>query len=77
MNIKGQGHSLTFVQDHSDSTFSNLFSLEKFHVEPPWDRGMKVNTNALCHMTKMATMADDLETWYAALVIQVLANVFK
>ena len=46
-----------------DSTFSNFFSLEtarpieaKFHVEPPWDEGMKVNTNALCHMTKMATM---------------------
>ena len=26
MNIKGQGHSLTFVQGHSDSTFSNFFS---------------------------------------------------
>ena len=44
MNIKGQGHSLTLVQGHSDSTFSNFFSLEttrpieaKFHVEPPWD----------------------------------------
>ena len=41
MNIKGQGHSLTIVQGHSDSTFSNFFSLEtdrpieaKFHVEP-------------------------------------------
>ena len=28
MNIKGQGHSLTFVQGYSDSTFSNFFSLE-------------------------------------------------
>ena len=28
MNIKGQGHSLTFVQGHSDSTFSNFISLE-------------------------------------------------
>ena len=28
MNIKGQDHSLTFVQGHSDSTFSNFFSLE-------------------------------------------------
>ena len=27
-NIKGQSHSLTFVQGHSDSTFSNFFSLE-------------------------------------------------
>ena len=63
MNIKGQGHSLTLVQGHSDSTFSNFFSLEtaksieaKFHVEPPWDRGMKINTNGLCHMSKMAAM---------------------
>ena len=44
MNLKGQGHSLTLVQDHLDSTFLNFFSLEtarpieaKFHVEPPWD----------------------------------------
>ena len=28
MNIKGQGHSLTLVQGHSDSAFSNLFFLE-------------------------------------------------
>ena len=28
MNIKGQGHSLTFVQGHSDSTFSNFFCSE-------------------------------------------------
>ena len=44
-------------------TFSNFFSLEtarlteaKFHVEPPCDGGMKVNTNGLCHMTKMAAI---------------------
>ena len=44
MNIKGQGHSLTFFQGHSDSTFSNFFCSEtarpieaKFHMEPPWD----------------------------------------
>ena len=43
--------------------FSNFFSLEtarpieaKFHVEPPRDEGMKVNTNGLYHMTKMAAM---------------------
>ena len=60
MNIKGQGHSLTFIQDHSDS---NFFSLEtsrpiegKFHVSPPWDRGMKVCSNGLCHMTNMAAI---------------------
>ena len=63
MNIKGQGHSLTFIQGHSDSTFTNFFSLRtsrpieaKFHLESPWDGGMKVNANDLCHMTKMATM---------------------
>ena len=44
MNIKGQGHSLTFVQGHMDSTFSNFFCSEtarpieaNFHMEPPWD----------------------------------------
>ena len=63
MNIKGQGHSLTVIQGHSDATFSNIFLLEtawqieaKFHVEPPWDGGMKVNINGLCHITKMATV---------------------
>ena len=46
MNIKGQSHSLTLVQSHSDSIFSDFFSLEttwrieaKFHVEPPLDGG--------------------------------------
>ena len=29
----------------------------KFHVEPPWDGAMKVNTIGLCHMTKMDTMS--------------------
>ena len=63
MNIKGQGHSLTLVQGHSDATFSNLFSLEtamlieaKFHVVPPWDGGTKVCSNGPDHMTKMAAM---------------------
>ena len=48
MNIKGQGHSLTLVQGHSDSTFSNFFSLEfarpievKFNMAPPWDGELK------------------------------------
>ena len=97
MNIRGQGHSLTLVQGHSDSTFSNFFSLEtprlieaKLHVEPPWDGGMKVSTNGLCHMSKMAAMpiygkkllicnqkASDLETWYAALVFRVIPSLFN
>ena len=45
------------------STFSNIFSSEttgpieaKFHVEPPWDGGMKVCSNGPGHMTKMAAM---------------------
>ena len=63
MNIKGQGPSLTFVEGHSDFTFSNFFSLEtarpieaKYFVESPWDKGLKMYTNGLCHMTKMAAM---------------------
>ena len=63
MNIKGQGHSLTLVQGHSVSTFSNFFSLEtarpieaKFHVDPPWDGGMKVCSNGSGPLPKMAAM---------------------
>ena len=44
-------------------TFSNFFCSEtagpfeaKFHVEPPWDGGMKVCSNGLGHMTSIATM---------------------
>ena len=45
------------------STFSNIFSSEttwpaeaNFHMESPWDGGMKVCSNGPGHMTKMATM---------------------
>ena len=44
-------------------TFSNIFASEttgpieaKFHVEPPWDGGMKVCSNGSGNMTKMAAM---------------------
>ena len=64
MNIKGQGHSLTFIQGHSGSTFSKFISLEtpkqieaKVHVESPWDREMKVSTTGLCHMTITAAIS--------------------
>ena len=64
MNIKCQGHSLTFVQGHSCSAFSNVFSLEtpkqieaKFHVEPPWGRRMKVSTTGLCRITTTAAIS--------------------
>ena len=63
MNIKGQGHSLTLIQGHSDSTFSNFFFLEtawpievKFYVAPPWDGGTKFDYNGLGHITKMTAM---------------------
>ena len=63
MNIKGPGHSSTLVQGHSDSTFSNFFSIEtavpveaKFHVEPGWDGGMKDCSNGPGHMTNIAAM---------------------
>ena len=63
MKIKSQGHSLTFIEDHSVSTLSNFFSLDTarltkatFHVEPPWDGEMKACSNGLGHMTKMAAM---------------------
>ena len=64
MNIKGQGHSATLVQDYSDSTFVKIFCLEKakpieaqFHVEPPWDGRTKVCSNGPGHMTNMAAMS--------------------
>ena len=70
MNIKGHGHSLTFVEGHSESTFSNFFSLEtakpieaKFYVEPPWDERMKKSTNSLCRITKMAASPYMLKTF--------------
>ena len=63
MNIKGQGHPLTLVQGHSDSTLSKVFSLEsampieaKFRLVSSWDGGMKVCSNGPGHMTKMAAM---------------------
>ena len=46
INIKGQGHSLNFVQGHSVSKFSVFFCSKtarpieaKFYMEPPWDVG--------------------------------------
>ena len=45
------------------STFSNIFSSDtaaqievKFHVEHPWDGGMKVCSQGPGHITKMAQM---------------------
>ena len=59
MNIKGQGHSLTLVQVHSDSTFSNsFFSLEA--AGPPCTYMVKTIKNLLVWNQKV----DNLETWY-------------
>ena len=63
MHIQGQGHSLTLVQGHSDSTFHLFFSLEtakpieaKFHLYPPWDEATKACSNGPGHMTNMAAL---------------------
>ena len=62
MNIKGQGHSLTLDQGHSDLIFLNFSSITtrpieaKFHVEPPWNGGTKAFSNGPGHMTKVAAM---------------------
>ena len=66
MNLNEYQRSRSFSDLHPRSlrfTFSIFFSLEtsgpieaKFHVEPPWDRGMKVCSNGLCHMANMAAM---------------------
>ena len=62
-------------------------------MEPPLDVGMKIYSNVLGHMTKMASRpiydknlqnillrnqeVDDLETWYTASGTQVLPSMFK
>ena len=63
MSTKGQGHSLILGTNLSDSIFLNFFfsittrPIEaKFHVDPPWDGGMKVYSNGPGHMTKMDAM---------------------
>ena len=62
INIKGQGHSLTLVQGHSDSTFIIFFQetakpIEaKFHLYPSLDRGTNVFSNGPGYMTNMAAM---------------------
>ena len=66
MNLNEYQRSRSFIDLHPRwirFTFSNFLSLEtsrpieaKFHVEPPWDRGMKVYSNGLCHLTNMAAM---------------------
>ena len=65
----------------------------KFYVDPPWDRGTKVYSNGLWHMTNMAAMpiygknlkksssleakVNDLESLYAASGTRVLPSLIK
>ena len=66
MNLYGYQRSKSFTDLGPRSlrfTFSYFFSLAtakpigaKFHVESPWDRGIKVCSNVLGHMTNMAAM---------------------
>ena len=81
------------------SIFPNIFYFETtvpievtVHVKPHWDRGKKVCSNGLGHMTKMAAMpiygktlknllfwnqkADALETWRAVSGARVLPCLF-
>ena len=53
----------TSVEGHSDSPFLNCFCSEtarpieaKFHMEPPWEGGMKIYANGPGHLTSMAAM---------------------
>ena len=66
MNLHEYQRSRSFIDLDPKSLrfiFSNFFSLEtswpieaKFRMEPPWDGGMKVCSNGLCHMTNTAAM---------------------
>ena len=62
MTTQVQGHSLTFVQGNLHSTFLNVFSSKNtkpfeaiFHMELPWDVGVKFCSNVPGHMTKTAS----------------------
>ena len=86
---------MTIIQGHSDLMFSNFFSSKntkpfeaKFHMEPPWDVGMKIYSNVLGHMTKMASRliygknlqkspSSEPRGRYTASGTQVLPNLFK
>ena len=64
MNLYKYQRSRSFIDlgsNHSDSTFSNFFSLEtarpietKFHVDHPRDGGTKICSNGPGHMIKVA-----------------------
>ena len=55
MNIKGRGHSLTLVQGHSDSTFSNFF---------PWETASRLKPNFIW-------ILDGMGEWQLVQTVQV------
>ena len=60
MNLYEFQKSRLFIDLYLKSLRFNIFKflfLEAiFHVEPIWDKRMKLSTNGLCHMTKAAAM---------------------
>ena len=94
MNIKDQSHSLTLSKVTQIQHFQTSFPQKTLgRLKPNFilslDIGIKICSNVLGHVAKMASMpiygknllwnqeADDLETWYAASGSQVLPNLFK
>ena len=62
--MKGQGHSLILVKGHSDFKVKTCCSQEQFgnlepkvHMKANGRMGMKIYTNELGHMTKIAAMS--------------------
>ena len=66
MNLYAYQRSRSFIDLHRRSLRLNIFKLVSletsrlieinYYIEPPRDWGMEMNTNGLCHMTKLATM---------------------
>ena len=66
MNLYDYQRSRSFIDlgpNLSDSEFFNFFSSitarpieAKFHVKPPWNKGMNASSNGPGHMTKMTAM---------------------
>ena len=67
MNHYEYHKSRTFIDLHLRSLRFNIFKFlflknpkqieAKFHIQPPWDRGMKASTTGLCHMTITAAIS--------------------
>ena len=62
MSIKGQGHSLTLVKDHSDFNVKTCFLRNSWVIwnqssyESLWENGNEIYINELGHMIMMAAM---------------------